>query len=79
MSTRLRAGTTVMATTKEASKAKVTARANGRKNSPTRPPMNARGRNTATAARVDDRMAVATSRVPSTADWKRGLPRREWT
>jgi len=56
-------GTTVSATSRLASRAKVTVIANGRKNSEARPWRNPRGRKTATVVRVLAVIARATSRV----------------
>jgi hypothetical protein len=58
-------GTTVSDTSSEASNATVTVIAKGENSSPTNPPTNAIGRNTATVVSVDDVTAPATSRTPS--------------
>ena len=57
-------GMTVSATSSDASSAKVTVSAKGRKNWLTMPPTKPSGRNTATVVRVLLVMAAATSRVP---------------
>ena len=70
-----RTGTAVSATSVEASRAKLTDKAKGVKNSPTSPCIKARGTNTATVVKVDDTIAAPTSLVPSTAAWYRSSPR----
>ena len=67
-------GTTVRAQMSDASRAKVTVKAKGRKNWLTRPPTRPRGRKTATVVRVELVMALATSRVPSMHAWRIGSP-----
>ena len=57
-------GTTIRATARLHSSAKVTVRANGLKNSEARPWMRPSGRKTATVVSVLAVMAPATSRVP---------------
>ena len=69
-----RTGTTVSATSSDASSATVTVMANGENSSPTSPPTNAIGRNTATVVSVDDVTAPATSRTPSSTARSRASP-----
>jgi hypothetical protein len=57
-------GTTVTATTSDASSATTTVNANGRKKLPAMPLRNAIGRKTATVVSVDDATAVVISRAP---------------
>ena len=71
-------GTAVTATAVDASSARLTDIANGLKNSPTKPCMNASGRNMATVVSVDDTIAALTSRVASNADWTRSPPCCMW-
>jgi hypothetical protein len=68
----------VMATKKEAASAKVTVRPKGRKTWPMMPPMRPTGRKTATVVTVLAKMAMLTSRVPSTAARQRSSPRWMW-
>jgi hypothetical protein len=74
MSRLLSAGTTVRATTSEATRAKATVRENGAKTWPMRPPTKAIGRTTATVAMVEPRMARPTSAVPWTTASRRFSP-----
>ena len=73
-----RTGTTVSAQTSEASRAKVTVRAKGRKNWLTMPPTKPIGRKTATVVIVELVMALATSRVPDMHASLIGSPRPRW-
>ncbi len=57
------AGTTVIATSKDASNAKVIVSANGRNNSPIIPPTNTSGKNTAMVTNVEDNIGLNISIV----------------
>ena len=67
-------GTIVSATNSEETIAIVTVSANGANSSPTNPPTNAMGRNTATVVRVDEVTAPATSRTPARMASRFGSP-----
>ncbi len=73
-----RTGTTVRAQTSDASRAKVTVSAKGRKNWLTRPPTKPSGRKTATVVSVELVMALATSRVPEMTASRIESPRPRW-
>ena len=73
-----RTGTTVSATTSEASSANVTVRANGRNSWLTSPPTRPSGRNTPTVVRVAAVIAVATSRGPLRTAVSRSSPIALW-
>src|SRR5699024_76521 len=67
-------GTIVSATSREASIATVTVKANGRNSTPDIPPTSAIGRNTATVVIVEAVIAAPTSRTASTIVSRRDLP-----
>ena len=67
-------GTAVRATARDAISAKLTVIANGKKNAPTSPSMNPRGRNTTMVVSVDAVIAGPTSTVASSAARHRSLP-----
>ena len=64
----------VRATRSEPASARLLVTANGMKISPTMPPTNARGKNTAMVAKEEEATAVATSRTPSLTAVIRSLP-----
>ena len=78
MSRYARTGTTVRAQTSEASSAKVTVRAKGRKNWLTKPPTKPSGRNTPTVVTVAAVMAPATSFGPLIEALRRSSPMARW-
>ena len=71
-------GVMVSETASETSTAIDSVMPNSRKKRPTIPPIKMIGMNTATSDRLIDRTVKPTSRAPTRAAWKRGMPASMW-